>query len=200
MVITRAGGYCFKLSAGATTVAVNPPSSKSAFKVAKFGADIVLISKPDDPDWNGAETAAHGDKEPFIVQGPGAYEIGDVVVEGYATDDNKNTLYTVMMDGMTVLVLGAITSAKLPPEAREALDDVEVIIVPVGEGTLDAKEAHELVTALEPNLVIPFQVGKGDNLKQFLKAEGATDVKPVDKLTFRTKEVEAMDGEVMLLE
>lgn len=198
MVITHAGGYCFKLSAGNTTVAVNPPSPKSAFKVSKFGADVVLISKHD-ADWDGAETATHGEKSPFVIKTPGSYEIGDVVVNGYATDEFQNTLYTVEMDGVKVLILGALASPKLPPEVREDLDDVEIVFVPLGDGTLDSKGAHELVTSLEPNLVIPYMVGKGDDLKQFLKAEGATDVKPVDKLTFRAKEVEAMDGEVALL-
>jgi hypothetical protein len=198
MVITHAGGYCFKLSAGTTTVAVNPPSQKSSFKVSKFGADVVLVSKAD-ADWNGADTATHGDKEPFVITTPGSYEVGDVVVNGYPTDEYQNVLYTVEMDGMKILILGALASAKLPVEVREDLDDVEIVFVPVGDGTLDSKAAHELVTNLEPNLVIPYQVGKGDDLKQFLKAEGAADAKPVDKLTFRAKEVEAMDGEVMLL-
>lgn len=202
MVITHAGGYCFKLSAGETTVAVNPPSAKSAFKVSKFGADVVLISKHD-VDWDGVESASrrsdHGEKAPFVISTPGSYEVGDVVVNGYATDNFENTLYTVEMDGVKILLLGALASSKLPQEVREDLDDVEVVFVPLGDGTLDSKAAHELVTSLEPNLIIPYQVGKGDDMKQFLKAEGATDVKPTDKLTFRAKEVQAMDGEVMLL-
>jgi L-ascorbate metabolism protein UlaG (beta-lactamase superfamily) len=199
MVITHVGGYCFKLVSGETTVAVNPPSPKSSFKVSKFGADVVLISKSD-PDWDGAETTTHGEKAAFVVRTPGSYEVGDVVVNGYATDEFENVLYTIEMDGMKVLVLGALATAKLPQDVREDLDDVEIVFVPVGDGTLDSKAAHELVTSLEPNLVIPYQVGRGDDLKQFLKAEGATDVKPVDKLTFRAKEVEAMDGEVALLD
>ncbi len=109
-------------------------------------------------------------------------------------------LYTVDMDGIKVLVLGALVSAKLPAEVREDLDDVDIVLVPVGEGVLDPKGAHELVTSLEPNLVIPYQVGKGDDLKQFLKAEGAADAKAVDKITLRAKEVEALDGEVALLQ
>lgn len=200
MIITRVGGYGFKLSAGATTVAVNPPGGKSDFKISKFGADVVIISKSDDDNFNGVETATHGDKEPFVIQGPGAYEVGDVVAEGYATDDFHNTIYSVEMDGIKVLILGALQDPKLKDEAREAAGDAGIVFVPVGDGTLDAKAAHELVTTLEPNIVIPYQVGKGDDLKQFLKAEGATDVKPTDKLTVRAKEVEVMDGEVVVLE
>src|SRR3989344_5261790 len=131
MIITHAGGYCFKLVAGATTIAVNPPKAESAFKVPKFGSDVVLISTAD-PDWDGVETATHGEKEPFVVRGPGAYEIGEVVVDGYATDGFANTLYALEFDGMHVLILGALASSKLPQEVREELDDVDIVFVPVG--------------------------------------------------------------------
>ena len=198
MIITHVGGYGFKLSAGDTTVAINPPGQKSAFKVSKFGADAVVVSKSD-PDWDGVETATHGEKEPFVIRGPGAYEVGDVVVHGFGSDDFANTIYLVEMDGISVLVLGSL-AGKLPNEVREELDNVNIVFVPVGDGTLDAKSAHDLMVSLEPNLVIPYQVGKGADLKDFLKAEGALDVKPIDKLTVRAKEVAAMDGEVAILE
>lgn len=196
MIISYAGGYCFKLSSGDTTVAINPPSQKSAFKVSKFGADIALISMADQ-DWDGAETATHGDKEPFVIRGPGAYEVGSVVVNGYASDDHRNTIYALEFDGMHVLILGAL-KGKIPQEVRADLNDVNILMVPVGADTLDPKDAHEITVSLEPNLIIPYQVGKGDDLKAFLKAEGATGIKATDKLTLRAKEVAALDGEVAI--
>lgn len=213
MVITYAGGYCFKLSSGDTTIAINPPSSKSAHKVSKFGSDIVLISA-NHPDWDGEETATHGSKDPFVVRGPGAYEIGDVVVTAYAsegalvkglpadrqeTSGYGNTIYAVEFDGMKVLVLGALSSAKLPQEARSDIDGVDIVFVPVGGETLAPKDAHDLVVSLEPKLIIPYSVGKSDELKAFLKSEGATDVKAVDKVTLRAKEVSMMSGDIALL-
>lgn len=213
MVIQRAGGYCFKISAGNTTVALNPPSSKSKHKVSKFGADVVLISVPD-KDWNGVETATHGEKEPFVVSGPGAYEVGDVIISGYATEaeygdvvsEAGNTIYIIEMDGIRVLALGAISNPKLPADVRSEIDDIGIVLVPVGDGTLGPKEAHELVTAIEPKAIIPYAVGpaggtieKDDDVKAFLKAEGEAGVKTQDKFTVRAKELAAMDGEVVLL-
>ncbi|MDE2078778.1 MAG: MBL fold metallo-hydrolase [Patescibacteria group bacterium] len=207
MVIQRIGGYGFKISAGATTVAVNPPSQRSKkFKVSKFGADVVLVSVPHS-DWNGVETATHGEKEPFVIQGPGAYEVGDVTVTGYATrgeyddvlSDVGNTIYIVEMDGIRVLVLGALAEPKLPAEVRSELDTIGIILTPIGDGTLGPKEAHELVTSVEPKAVIPYAVGGEDDVKAFLKAEGETGVKPEEKFTVRAKELAAMDGAVVLL-
>lgn len=207
MIITFAGGHCFKLSSGDTTIAVNPPAAKSAYKVPKFGADLVLISI-EAPDWNGDETASLGGKEPFVVRGPGAYEVGDIVVHGYAsegamgkeTSEWGNTVYTVEFDGMHVLLLGAISSNKLSQELRSDLSDVDIVFVPVGGETLDTKKAHELVVSLEPKLVIPYAVGgKDTELKEFIETEGAKGLKPVEKLTLRAKEVALMSGEIALL-
>lgn len=207
MVIQKAGGYGFKISAGPITVAVNPPSQRSKkHKVSKFGSDVVLISIPD-VDWNGADTATHGEKEPFVISGPGAYEVGDVRVTGFSSrsdygdvlSDVGNTVYIVEMDGIKVLVLGALSSSKLPAEVRAELDDIGIVLVPVGEGTLDAKAAHELVTGIEPNVVIPYAVSGDKDIAAFLKAAGETGVKPTDKFTVRKKELDALDGDVVLL-
>ncbi len=212
MVIQRAGGYCFKISAGDTTVALNPPSAKSKHKVSKFGSDIVVVSVPDN-DWNGVETATHATKEPFVVSGPGAYEVGSVTISGYATpaaygdvqSDVGNTIYIIEMDGIRVLALGALSNPKLPAEVRSELDDIGIVLVPVGDGTLSAKDAHELVTSIEPNVIIPYAVGlpgqgKEEDLKGFLKAEGESGAKSAEKLTIRSKELATMDGDVVLLQ
>jgi L-ascorbate metabolism protein UlaG (beta-lactamase superfamily) len=207
MVIQKVGEYCFKLSAGPVTVAVNPPGERSHHKIPKFGADVVVISLPDE-DWNGVGTASHGDKEPFVIQGPGAYEVGEVRVSGYSTaasyndviSEVGNTIYLIEMDGIRVLALGALSNPKLSADIRSELDQVGIVIVPVGDGTLDPKAAHELVTGIEPNVVIPYAVNDGKALAAFLKAEGETGLKPTDKFTVRVKELLAMDGDVVLLQ
>ncbi len=207
MVIQRVGGFCFKLSSGDTTVAVNPPSSRSKHKVSKFGSDVVLVSVPHD-DWNGADQASHGTKEPFIVSGAGSYEVGEVVISGYSTpssyedviSDVGNTVYIVDIDGIRVLILGAISNPKLPAEVRGELDNIGIVLVPVGGETLDAKAAHEIVTSIEPKVIIPYAVGTDADMAAFLKAQGASGVKPTDKFTVRPKELATMDGEVVILE
>lgn len=206
MIITPSGGYGFKLVSGDTTIAVNPPSQRSPFKVPKFGAHVVLISH-EAPEWSGEETASLGSAEPFVIRGPGAYEVGQVVVTGYASDavvgkevvPQANTVFVLKFDGITSVILGALASHKLSPELRADLDDVNIVFVPVGETTLDATRAHELVVSLEPNLIIPYAVGPRAELEDFLETEGAKGVKPVEKLTLRAKEVSALEAEIALL-
>lgn len=207
MVIQKVGAHCFKLSAGPVTVALNPPDGKSKLKVNKFGSDVVLISTRH-PDWDGAETASHGDKQPFIAHGPGAYEVGDVTISGFSTPSSYdgeelevgNTVYVFDMDGIRVAAFGALSTTKLPQDLRAELDDIGIALVPVGDGTLDPKAAHELMVTLEPKIIIPYGVGPdGDKaVIAFCKAEGESP-KPEEKLTVRAKEVATHDGTVVVL-
>jgi hypothetical protein len=208
MVIQKVGAHCFKFSAGPTTVALNPPDAKSKLKVNKFGSDVVMVSLRH-PDWDGADTATHGDKEPLVINGPGSYEVGEITISGFGTPsayggtehEVGNTVFVFTMDGIRVLALGALASGKLPQDLRAELDNIGIALVPVGEGTLDPKTAHDLMVTIEPKIIIPYGVGADGEkaLQAFLKAEGVTGGKPEEKLTIRAKEVAAKDGEVVQL-
>ena len=137
MVITHHGGQCFKVTFGDTTLLFDPPTKDSkALTSVKFGADVVLVSKQH-PDFNGITTAARAGNEPFAITGPGAYEIKGVVVRGYQTTsgyggtEGLNTMYVVELEGMTMVFLGALNDATLPADAREVLDEVDVLFVPI---------------------------------------------------------------------
>src|ERR1700741_1139899 len=106
MVISYLGGECFKVSQGDLTLAFNPPSKGSKLASAKFGADIALVSLDHD-DFNGADNASFGERAPFVITGPGEYEVKGVAVRGWGTPssyDGKstiNTIYSVSLEGMT---------------------------------------------------------------------------------------------------
>lgn len=208
MVITHHGGEFFKVSFGDTTLAFNPISKDSKLKGTRFGADIALITT-NHPDFNGADQVAHGDKQPFVVAGPGEYEVGGVFIRGLASDSNYdgeqriNTLYTVELEGMQLCFLGALSTRKLSAETKGDMPDIDILFVPVGGGdVLTPTEAHELGVELEAKLVIPMHFDaiakEPDALKVFLKQEGE-DVKPVDKLTLKKKDLDGKEGDIVVL-
>src|SRR6185503_12286723 len=137
MVISYMGGECFKISQGNLTLAFNPPSRDSSLKASKFGSDIVLVSSDHD-DFNGVENASFGDREPFVIQGPGEYEVKEVAVRGfgsesaYGGDKGLNTIYSVTLEGMNLCFLGAINTSDIPASAKQALDDIDILFLPVG--------------------------------------------------------------------
>lgn len=211
MVITYHGESFVKVSFGDTTLAFNPISKKSKLKQVRFGADIALISQ-NHPDSNGTENVSHGDKKPFEISGPGEYEVRGVTITGFAGETEYggsspsnssgqemiNTVYVTKLEGMHICYLGHQSSEKLSQATLEALDSVDILFIPVGgNGVLDPSKAHELGVKLEANVVIPISYDD-KALKKFLKEEGS-DVKPVDKLTIKKKDLETMSGEIVVL-
>jgi L-ascorbate metabolism protein UlaG (beta-lactamase superfamily) len=121
------------------------------------------------------------------LNGPGEYEIGSVFITGVPTKSRNgrfnNIIYVFDYNGLTVAHLGDI--GDVPSQKQiEDLELVNVLLVPVGAGTsLNAAKAAELVSMIEPNIVIPMHYElpglkpKLDPLEKFLKEMGATDAK-----------------------
>lgn len=212
MVITYHGGEHFKVSFGDTTLSCNPISKDSKLKSAKFGSDIVLVSLMD-PDFNGVENASFGDRAPFVVNGPGEYEVRSVVISGFRSESNYktpkrlNTVYFVTLEGMNLCFLGALATPDLPQDAKQALEDVDMLFLPIGgEGVLDASAAYKLAVKLEPRIIIPMHyttsagaIGEKDALTSFLKEAGAERTAPLEKLTVRKKDLDGKEGEIVVL-
>lgn len=205
MVITHHGGQCFKVSFGNTTLAFDPISKKSKLSSAKFGADVVFVSL-NHPDMNGVEEMAYGAKQPFVVDGPGEYEIGEVTARGYGVETTYenvkryNTIYRVILEGINIVFLGALGSDVIDPKILGELDDIDILFVPIGGGdVLDVPAASKLATKLEARCIIPMHY-EGNALKAFFKEEGVDTVKPVEKLTVKKKDLLAMESEIVVIE
>lgn len=204
MVISYHGGQCFKVSFGNTTIAFNPISKKSKLEAVKFGADAVFVTAWH-ADFNGVEQMVHGTKQPFVVDGPGEYEIGQVTARGfgvptkYGKDDLYNTIYQVHLEDINLVFLGLLNSPDIDSKVLSELGNIDVLFLPIGGGdVLEVPQASKLAVKLEAKLVIPMHY---DNvaLKTFLKEESKDNLKPVDKLTIKRKDVQSMSGEVVVL-
>lgn len=209
MIITYHGADFFKVSFGDTTLAVNPISKDSKIKGKSFGSDITLISV-NSPEHNGSDSTSRGEKASFVINGPGEYEVQGVFIKGflskstYGDKERINTIYTVNLENINLCFLGALSDKDLPAETKEAIEGVDILFVPVGgDGVLDPASAHKLAVQFEPKVIIPShyaEVGDKDSLKKFLKESGEEGVKAVDKLTIKRKDIEAMEGEVVVLD
>lgn len=204
MVISYHGGQCFKVSFGSTTLAFNPIAKKSKLDQVKFGADAAFVTMWH-PDFNGVEQMAHGAKQPFVVDGPGEYEIGNVTARGfgvltkYDKEERYNTIYQVHLEDMNIVFLGGISTPDIDPKILGEFGDIDILFVPIGGGdVLEVPQASKLAVKLEARLIIPMQYDAAA-LKAFLKEGGNEDIKTVDKLTLKKKDVHAMEGEVAVL-
>jgi len=212
MVITHHGGQCFKVTFGDFTLVFDPISKGGTLPAVRFGADIALVSR-NHPDMSGVNEVTFGTKEPFAITGPGEYEHSGVTVQGFLTKsqyapakgqlDAVNTVYAVTLEGMTLVHLGALSDGVLSHEAREAIDEIDVLFVPVGgDGVLSAAEAAKLAVSLEPHIIIPMHwsgMGEPSSLEAFLKEEGSKDAEKVEKLTLKKKDAAEKNGAIIVI-
>lgn len=204
MVITHHGGQCFKVSFGDTTLVFDPISKKSKLAPIRFGADIAFVSL-NHPDFNGTDELEYGSKKPFVIDGPGEYEVGEVTVRGYGTQTTYenvpryNTIYQVTLEGINIVFLGAQSTSVIDSQILSELDDIDILFIPIGGGdVLDVPEATKLGTKLEARCIIPMHYND-TALKAFFKEEGIDVVKPIDKLTIKKKDFAEMEGEIVVL-
>ncbi len=204
MILTFHDGACVRASAGDTTLVFGPVSKSSTnFKPTNFGADVAFISL-NQPDMNGASEAGRGEKQPFVVSGPGEYEVKDITAAGFASgskwggEPRSNTIYSIHFDGMSLLYLGALGDLDVPKEVLE-MDAPDVLIIPIGDqGALNPSEAQKLAVKLAAKIIIPI-LYDDKTLKQFLKEAGEEGTKPVDKLTIKPRDITDKESEVVVL-
>lgn len=208
MIITYFGKQFFKIQQGEMVLAFNPVSKNSKTGInAKFGADIAF-STTNHPDYNGLEQVSHGERTPFSVVGPGDYEVKEIFIKGSLSEANINnkkyinTIYSLSVDGMRIVFLGVLSNSDLSKEAKEDINEPDILFIPAGikdDSVLEASVSAKLASSLEPKLVIPMDYTEA-SLKVFLKEMGAEKPDKVDKLTLKRKDLDGKEGEVIVLE
>lgn len=206
MIITYHKEGFIKVQQGDLVVAFNPVSREIDPKATRFGADLCLVSL-NNPSFNGCESVTFGNKEPFIINGPGEYEIDGIFVYGYPSegaDGQINTIFTTEIDNIRLCHMGALANPVLDPKTIEEIGGVDVLFMPVvGGAVLAPKDAAKLATSLEPKLVIPlmYEGSKGEeSLKIFNKEIGGNAENRVDKLTIKRKDIEGKEDEVIIIQ
>lgn len=211
MVITHHGGQCFKVTFGDLTLVFDPVNKGATLPATRFGSDIALVSR-NHLDMNGVSEVAYGDKVPFAITGPGEYERQGIVIQGFGSKSKYglvkdqtealNTIYAIDLEDMTLVHLGALADTELSKDARESIDEIDVLFVPVGgNGVLTADEAHKLAVSLEPKIIIPMHwsgMGEPKSLEAFLKSAGTVGER-VDKLTLKKKDLVGRDGSILVV-
>lgn len=196
MEISFLGHSSFKIRGKSATLVTDPFNPKMVgFPFPKIEAEIVTISHNHE-DHNQAQEVLGN---PFVISGPGEYEVRGVQVFGFSTfhdasggtQRGQNTIYLVEMDGLRLMHLGDL-GHKLEDKQLEEVEGVDVLFLPVGGVvTVEPAEASEIISTLEPKIVIPMHYqmpglnpaifGQLKDVKTFLKEIGE-DVVPQPKL------------------
>lgn len=213
MEITWHGNSCFRINERGMAAVVTDPYDPEVVGLdpGKLRAEVVTVSC-DKPAHNYVR-AIRG--KAFEITGPGEYEIGGVFITGVlingskktrSEDNSRNTIYVIDYDGLTVAHLGELNNVPNQTEV-EGLGEVNVALVPVGGKTsLNAAKAAEVISLLEPSIVIPMHYGiKGslmnlDPLSKFLKEMGLTAVETEESIKLSSRNVLPEETRVMVLD
>jgi len=193
MDINWLGHSCFRIRGRQAVIVTDPYPPDLGYSLGKPTADIITVSHqhPSHSYLQGV-----GGK-PKLVTRPGEYEISGVLIIGILTFHDaeggekrgKNTAYLMEVDGMTICHLGDLGHV-LTVEQVEEIDDVDVLLLPVGGvSTINASMAAEVIRQIEPKIVIPMhyktpvlnrELGP---VEKFLKEMGIEQISSQPKLS-----------------
>ncbi len=192
MEIIWLGHSCFRLRGRDVTIVTDPFDRSSGYVMGKVGADVVTVSHTA-PDHSNVRAIAGA---PKVVDGPGEYEIAGVFITGVATQREsgegagraRNTAYLMEMDDLTVCHLGDLGHI-LTPEQVEQMNNADILLIPVGgNNTINAAQAAEVISLIEPKIVIPMHFKTEavqleiDPVEKFAREMGVKSLQPQPKL------------------
>ena len=190
MTINYLGHSCFKLKGKNATVITDPYDEYVGFALPTQRADLITVSH-NHKDHSAISRVKGTDQrpEPFVISGPGEYEVQGVSVFGIETDHDKNggvqrgknTVYNIIIDGVKICHLGDLGHLLTQEQAND-IGMVDVLLMPVGGVfTIGPEEAMKVARFLEPSFVIPmhFKTANHDpkvfgdiaSLEDFLKQQ-----------------------------
>lgn len=196
MEVTYLGHSSFKIKGKNSTVVTDPYDVKVSRFPKDVEADVVVVSH-EHYDHNAVGQVGG---KPFVINGPGEYEVGGVSVIGvqawhddkFGAERGDNTVYVIELDGMRLAYLGDL-GHKFSQEQLDDIGSIDVVFVPVGGTfTIDAKVAAEVVKQVDPWVVVPMHYAsltidpslneKLAPVSEFLKEMGKPEVVAVPKL------------------
>lgn len=195
MEITWYGHACFRLRGRSGTVVVDPYDKELGLGSLNLKADIVTVSH-DHPHHNYI-AGVKGDFK--VVDSPGEYEISDIFITGIhmlpakkrqngQAASVKNNIFVIDIEDITICHLGDLNYVPTQ-EQVEDMGSIDVLLIPVGgQNALNAAQAAEVISLIEPYMVIPMHYQlpnlplKFDPVSKFLKEMGIAKEEAIDSL------------------
>jgi len=192
---------------GDYTVLIDPfPVKNIGLRQPKMDAQMVLMTE----GILDRKLNVQGDF--FEIHSPGEYEKMQVFVYGVAEEEDSGMptgkiMYVVQAEDMRIVHLGKIIQTTFTNQQLEYLEDADVLFVPVGgQGSLNAKQAAQVVQQIEPRVIIPINYNcsriqvKADTVDAFVKELGKKQPEIMDRLRIVKKDLPQEESDLLLVQ
>jgi L-ascorbate metabolism protein UlaG (beta-lactamase superfamily) len=205
MTISWFGLSSFKITGKDITIITDPFGKSTGLTAVRGAADVVISSNPA-LDWCNNFSSISG--QPFMITGPGEYDIKGAFIIGTAAENKELgpvTIYSIEVEGVRIAFLGPIKQTQLTDEQKEMFEGSDIVLVPVGgKQILDFEVGAKIATQLEPFIVIPHSYKTAglelslDKLDKFLQEMGGKHTEE-EKLTLKKKDLTGEQTSLVIL-
>lgn len=197
------GATCFKIKTNNTQLIINPFAAETGLAKRKFEGDIVLVSQQKNIDAQRVTPSSPDLKNSFIVDSPGEYEIKGVFIYGLKSD--SAIIYNLKIENIGLTHLNGMIRP-LNDQELEVIENTDVLFIPVGgNDTLSSKLADEIISQIEPKIVIPmdykipgYNIAR-EPLANFLSEMGIKNHTEETSLKMTTKDLPAEELKIIVL-
>lgn len=164
MQVVYFGQSCFRIKGKQVTLLINPYADKQE-KMPKLRADIAVFSLP--PREEASKRIKGGIKRaaPFLIDSVGEYEVLETTV--FAFKNDGGLLFVFEIDEVKLVYLWGV-AGRLEDSLLEKIGEVDLLFVFPGKEGLSVEEAMNLVSQIEPKVIIP----SGSFMDEFIEKLG----------------------------
>jgi L-ascorbate metabolism protein UlaG (beta-lactamase superfamily) len=124
------------------------------------------------------------------------------------SERGENTIYLIQGEEMWLAHLGDLGQKSLTDDQLSHLEDIDVLLLPVGGAgaTLDAKAAGEVISQIEPRVVIPMHYAlpglkfKFDGVEKFVKEIGIKPENVEEKIRLQKKDLPQEETKLIIIQ
>lgn len=159
MKIWWRGHASFLIETEGKRIITDPFNAELGYPLTPVEADLVTVSH-EHWDHNATETIGGN---PQIIRGTGSVQVGGIEFQGVAAyhDHSRGrergpvTIFRISAESLNLVHLGDLGHILSAEQVRE-IGAVDILLLPVGgKFTIDAQEAVQIVSLLQPKIIIP---------------------------------------------
>jgi Beta-lactamase superfamily domain len=196
------GRACVRIRGREGIVISDPFPKADGFDPGRPTAHIVTLSGTDERRIN-AGVVKPQREHVFVVDGPGEYEVGGIMITGIRTRSETsgakrgyNTAYVMELDDLSFCHLGNLAQ-ELSTSQLEEIGAVDVLFVPA-QSTLSPAKLAETIASIEPRAVVPLY-DSSEQLDRLAHELGLKEWEAQDKLSITRNSLPGDDDETRVI-